>query len=179
VSVAQMTYNVWAAAVGIPFRGLFNDSGQIQIDLMALALTLLVFSIALLGVARRPRALLLIALVPACNVLLGFMLYRERNLLAGVCGLAILFGVGLSVWQRGRHDLRLNPAIQMLAACLMVGALGFQVLQTRALVSQEVEGLLTDDPCRALINDREIGKRFAPIVKQRYGLSNPTCKDGN
>jgi hypothetical protein len=174
-SLAQMAYNVAATAIGILLPGIFDDMGTIAVAPVRLATAVLFLAAAGAGLAMQRRTVGIVGLVPIFVAGLGFMVYRERNHVAGACAIAILVGAGFARLAPLGDRAPTAAAIRAATFALVAMLLCKQAIETRELVSLEVAGLLDADPCESSLRERALGHRFAPIVKARYGMSNPTC----
>jgi hypothetical protein len=167
-SLAQMAYNVAASAISIPLQGLFDHQGMIGIARARIATTAVFLTLAVAGLSKGPRELRLVVLVVLFNAALGFLVYRDRNLVLGTSAMAILAGAGLARWPVGR-------TARVAALILLIVVVGRQAYETRKLVVQDASELSAEDPCGSEIIARPGGLQFATLVKTTYGLGNPTC----
>jgi hypothetical protein len=174
-SLTQMTYNVAASAIGIPLQGIINDEGMIGLSRIRLATTAAFLVLALTGLAKGPRETRLFVLISLFNAALGFVVYRDRNLIPGTSAMAILTGVGLALRQPRLSNIRMARAARVAALTIVIVAVGWQARETRRLVVEQVSKLLTEDPCASDVINRPGGLEFAKLVKTTYGLANPTC----
>lgn len=173
----QLAYNVAANAVGIAVQGVLADPGVIQIDPMRLALGLAGFSLAAAGVMFGDRRLLLLALVPLFNALLGAMLYRHRNQLVGVCAMAVAGGIGLSLLHASLSAYASMARRQLAGAvaAMLIALAAWHVVTTRTRVLNEVEAVRMQDPCESGLRQYDYADRFAKRVKTTFGMDDPNC----
>ena len=172
---SQAVYNVIATAVGSVLPGVFAAFGQVAVSVRWLAMSVLVFLLAVWGWTKGPPPVRLGLLIIGFNALLSVALYRSRNQAAPLCAVAIAAGCGgqLALSALGR----LAPS--RLTQCL-VGALLLTVVSVRGLVVRE---LVTN---RAVVSSRPDAcaqgvprpdARFMQRVWQTYHLLLPECRD--
>jgi len=170
----QMLYNIAANGLGIVLRGVFDNDGRLSLNVTLLVPCVLLLAAAAGAFFRRTGPLYVLALVPIFNALLGAMIYRGRNQLVGVCAMAVLTGVGLSLWeQRIAFRLRLPLRAAILGALLAFGC--WRAVGTHERVRSDVAELVAEDPCDSLMRTRPFVDRFARRVKATYGMDNPDC----
>lgn len=172
-SLAQMAYNVAATAVGIPIPGVFEEVGMIAVDPLRLSIAIVFLGFALAAVVTGPPVLRLFALVPLFSAVLGFAIYRDRNLMIGVVAFAILASLGF--WQHVWRPPTIPRAVRISGLSLLVALLCWRAIDTHLVVADEVIQRLASDPCRAAIVVRPRGIEFAGLVKATYGMDNPSC----
>jgi hypothetical protein len=174
-SLRQMAYNAAVAVVSIPVDGVFTELGALSLSRSRAIATAALALVAAIGVVRGHRITSLIALVALGNGLLGFMVYRPRNIVAGACAMAILAGVGMAIAQRWPAAMRPRAVVTIALAALLAVVLGQQVGRTQALVAQEVASMLDGDPCDAVELRRAFGDRFTTRIKLQFAMSDPHC----
>lgn len=173
--LTQLGYNAAANAVGIAVQGLLADPGVIHVEPLRLAFGLAGFSLAVAGVVFGDRRLLLLALVPLFNAMLGAMLYRDRNQLVGVCATAVAGGIGLSLLHASARASTARRWFAGAAVALLIALAARHVVTTRTRVIHEVEVLQTQEPCESELRQYDYGDRFAKRVKNTLGMDDPNC----
>jgi hypothetical protein len=171
----QMSYNVAVSAIAIPVRGVFDEMGALSVGRRTLLPTAALALVSILGLVRGHPVNRLVALVIVSNALLGFMVYRPRNMVAGQCAQAILTGVGIALVLRSGAASRPRLAMAAAAGALTAIVLGQQVRATQARVAGEVASLQDADPCDSAVRKRPFGERFVEKVKRRFEMSDPDC----
>ena len=165
-SMAQMLYNTAASGIGSVLAGLLGYRGEIEVVPFRAAQSFLFVVFAAFGVLRGDRFVRLVALVPLFNALLGFMLYRERNLVAGRCAVAIAVGVGVAMLARRPFVGHAARAVRWAGIALVAALLCRQAWTTQVLVGQEVADLLNNDPCTSDVRRRALS---ATGMRRRKG----------
>lgn len=178
-SAGQMAYNVMATALAIPLPGMFDDSGMIYLNIARLRVWVALAAAAMVGILLGGPRLRLLALLPVCNALLSFVVYRERNQLIGACAMAVAMGVGFSLWSRMRilSSSKLKPLLHAAALAVLVFLLHKQIIATRQVLVDEYADV-DMDPCHSLdVRGRSFGDDFIAKVKNRYAMENPHCAE--
>jgi hypothetical protein len=174
--LGQMAYNATASTVAIALSGLFASDGTVNPSVARLMISLAFTAFAALGILRGPRIMGSVAMLPIATGVLSVMLFRPRNQLIGVAGIAILAGVGMaSVRLRMMPPWLRAPALAAMAALIAVLLCGKAYLAETA-VSQRVESLLMGNPCTDDNVERPFIGRFVPMVRNAYALGDPECR---
>jgi hypothetical protein len=175
-SLRQMAYNVLASAIATPVHGIFSEEGSLALSRSHILATSGLAAVTVLGLVRGHRLTRLIAMVALGNALLGFMVFRPRNLIVGECALAIVTGVGIAIAQRWFPDLRTRRVILVAVAVLMAVVIGQHAQRTQDRLTGELTGLGDVDPCRdSWFRQRAFADGFVERVKLQFEMSDPDC----
>ncbi len=171
-SLAQMAYNVAAATTDLVVHGLVSEEGRPVWARQRLLTAGFVIVAMALAMARGSAKVRMIALVIVANGLLGFMIFRERNQLVGVCAVGVVAGVGLAIVCE-----RLRGWRAPVAAAVMILLLASQASLARRLVAEASADLNRTEPCRWHLRDRPFAQPFITRVKTAYGMDDPLCRN--
>lgn len=172
----QMIYNVAATAFGTLIPGLLGETGAYNLRPVLLVFGGTIFCLAAIGVARGPRFLGLLALVPFTNAVLSFMLFRPRNQLIGTCAVAIAFGVGLAHSRRLLEGFGSVRLLRMSLAAAGAFVLTLQMARSHTQTRVEVARLRAEEPCASSVRERPFGNAFVARVKAQFGLADANCR---
>jgi Dolichyl-phosphate-mannose-protein mannosyltransferase len=175
--LAQMAYNVTATGVGTLLPGLLTGDGQLGLAPMRLAASTGVLALAVFGWMRGPNELRLATLVILCSTLLSFMLYAGRNQLPAACAFALATAAGVAVCDRALQA-RSRDIVRRIGVAVVIAIIGMQAWRTRVETGQQVDDLLTKDPCIEVARTEQHDPAFIRMVKARYAMSDPDCRAG-
>lgn len=175
LTLTQATYNMAAATIGIPLRGVFDAAGRISVDLAPLVVSLVLATMVVRAMVAGPRQATLLFLVLPFNALLSFMVYRDRSLLIGAAAMAILVAIGYDSFRRASHGKAVLRHTVVSVTIALILALGSLTAAMAAETARQASDMRRDDPCFADERRFEYGARFVSIVKRRYGLANADC----
>jgi hypothetical protein len=170
----QMLYNVVASTTAMFMSGLFSYEGQVQIVAYRVLIGVVFCALALIAVARKEPALRIAAVLPLAVGALSFMLFRPRNQLIGIAGVAILAGAGLSLLPFMRATQR-HSGFARVALLLISLLLAAKAIDARHEVLAKIFVANDGEPCRSSLRRRVIGRQFAPVVKLTFGMDDPYC----
>jgi len=177
--ITQAAYNVAATAVGSVLPWLFTPNGQIDPQPVWLIDSVAWLAVVAFGCWRTPRFRSLILLVVACNAILSFALYRDRDHVVAVCVLGIAAGIGVAGGPVGAMNAAETSALPRLLRRTFVAALlvllAARAITTRMFVASEVASAQSFDPCDALGGPWPLDKAFATRIKTEYRMPNPDC----
>jgi hypothetical protein len=174
--VTQMAYNAAASTVAIAFSGLFAWDGSLNPSFARVMISLAFTGLAVLGMVRGPRVLGSVALLPIATGMLSVMLFRSRNQLIGLAGIAILAGVGIANMRLRMATERLRaPAIAAMTAVIIVLLCG-KAYFARTEVTARVDSLRMGNPCTDDNIERPFVGKFVPMVREAYDLGDPGCR---
>lgn len=171
-SFPQMAYNVAATVVNLSLPGLLSGEGRPLLAEARLATGTVFLSLAVVGLVRGPALVRLIAIVPIANGLLSFMIYRDRNQLAGACALAIVSGVGFA----GGDRLLRSRTVRVAAGAVIVALLGAQAVLAFALTNEQRAHARAIEPCASDLRARPFVPPFIARVKSTYAMNDPGCR---
>lgn len=172
--VRQMLYNIAASVVGTAVPGVLTNEGSIGIARSQVAGGLGMLALSAIGLRCGGPIVRAVAVVPLANALLGFLLYRHRNQLVGVCAIAIMAGAGIHLWPRLAERARFVPsprgALAVILTLLLVRA-GYAHTRAVAVLNDTRH----EEPCESIAVDRPFGKDFVRRLKEHYRLADPAC----
>jgi hypothetical protein len=175
LALPQMVYNAGASALAATMSGLFNGEGEISLVPHRIGISLVFIALGVLGLRRGDAVIRVAALLPLTTGVMNLMLYRPRNQLIGVAGLAICAGAGMAVL-RVREMPRWHPRLRAAAALLICLLLARKAYDARARVIEQVIDINGQEPCESGVLERRIGQQITPLIKRHYGLPNPDCR---
>jgi hypothetical protein len=168
-SLGQMVYNVGASTLAALVAGVFDSSGALNVAAPRLLPSLVFLGFAGVGLWKGPEPVRLLALLPIATGLLCFMLFRQRNVIPGMAGMAVVAGVGMAVVWRHAHS-SYRTALRV----VMVAIVGLLLAERGRLahvhVAAESASLTDRDPCNSELRELEFGDRFVSIVNRTFEL---------
>lgn len=166
--VAQASYNVVVSLVGTIAPGIVANDGTLYQDRWRLLRSMGLLALALAGVQWGGRPLRAIAVLGVANGFLNFMLYRERNLLIGVCGVAITIGVGSAILPRLVHRQWLTTALRVAIISFLGIVLASRANEAMVRAKSEREQSADIAACTASVEPDPLIEGFAQILKKHY-----------
>jgi len=175
IAIRQVIYNTGASIVGTLLPGLLGDEGAFAMSRAQILRGGGMLILAGIGLWLGGPVVRMLAVIPIVNGLLGFAIFRHRNLLVGVCAVAILAGIGLA-----RSSRRTPPAYVRVAGVSLAAFVSAVILVRVAhahLTAREIASLTgVDEPCDSSIRERTFGDPFVRLVKNHYGMPNADCR---
>jgi len=171
-SLAQMTYNVAATAVGSTLRGVLDTDGRLGIARLSLLLSAVWLCAVVVGWVWHRRASRLGLSILLANAALSVLLYQPRNQVVAICGIGIAAGLGLAAVQSMPRNRRAAMWAHGALAMAAAGLLSLQAVRTYAEVRSEVARLKHKDPCAQVAEHPEL-KDFVDRLDDRYTV--PRC----
>jgi len=170
-SFTQAAYNVGATLINFIVQGLLSDLGRPVLAQRRVLISVCALAAVTLALVRGDRRVRPLVWIPIATAALNFLLYRDRNQLAGACAVAILAGVGLAA---GSTMVR-KPATRIAAAAVIAALLLLQAAHTRRVVADVAADVNNNEPCDTEHFDRPFVREFIVIVKTHFGLDDPRC----
>jgi hypothetical protein len=174
--ILQVGYNAAASTVGTMLSGVFDSDGMIGINRPRLLIALVFAGFAAIGLLRGPAVLQSVALLPFATGALSVMLFRPRNLLIGVAGMAILAGVGMASVQLRLASARLRPQALAAMAAVILALLSAKASMATEAVAGSVDSLIARDPCDDENRERPFMASFVRVVRETYEFGDPDCR---
>jgi hypothetical protein len=173
-AVPQMLYNAAAATAASVVAGLFDPAGAIGPTPYRIATSCVLLVIAFYGWRSAPSVVFMPATLPLALGVTSLMLYRPRNVLIGVAGLAIVVGIGLAKLDRVLRLTRLHW-VPIAGILMLLFALGRRAFDAHEYVQGTSVDLNLQEPCRSDLRERAFGASFVPVLKHFYDLPDPNC----
>lgn len=171
-SIAQMTYNVAATAVGSTLRGLLDSDGRIGLARLSVLMSAAWLCAVVAGWVRHRRASRLGLSILLANAALSVLLYQPRNQVVAICGIGIAAGLGLAAAQSMPRSRRAAMWAHGALATAAAGLLSLQAVRTHTEVVSEVDRLMHKDPCAQVAEHPEL-RDFVDRLDDRYAV--PRC----
>lgn len=173
--IEQASYNVAASVVGTIVPGVVNEDGMLYQDRWRLLRSLGLLTLALAGLRYGGTPLQALAVLIASNGILSFMLYRERNVLIGVCAVAVALGVGIAMLPRHVNRQWFMPALRI----TIILFFGFVLWCRRAEAVVQSQKARLDysglDGCISPLQSDSFSAGFAPVLNNHYGIGHERC----